>query len=115
MSFSDEQQVTVLHDTIVITRQKFVADFDDVDEALISDSTIEGFLEYIDRQRLTFMPTRGSSWDRVLKWAEFFALQISGYANVVDSFVPDSKLAAQLIWTASRTLIHVSSHIRCEL
>lgn len=69
--------------------------------------TIEGFLEYIERQRLTYMPHRGSRWDKVLKWAEFFALQISSYAMAVESFVPDSKVAAKLIWSASRTLLEV--------
>ena len=54
------------------------------------------------------MPHRGSQWDKVLKWAEFFALQISGYASAIESFVPDIQKAAKLIWAASRTLLEVS-------
>jgi len=98
----------VLHDSIVVTRQKFLADFDDIDEPFIHHITIEVFLEYIERQRLTHMPHRGSHWDKVLKWAEYFALQISGYVKAVEPFVPDSKVAAQLIWTALRSLLRVS-------
>ena len=56
------------------------------------------------------MPHRGSRWDKVLKWAEFFALQISGYAKALESFVPDSHTAAKLIWVASQTLLEVSPH-----
>lgn len=107
MSFSGEQQVDGFHETITITRRKFLTDFENVDESFIDDLTIESLLEYIERQRLTFMPPRGSHWDKVLKWAEFFALQISGYATVVEPFMPESKAAAQLIWTASRSLVHV--------
>lgn len=108
MSFSDKQQVTVLHDSIVATRRKFIADFDDVDESFVHNTTIDGFLEYIERQRLTHMPHRGSHWDKVLKWAEYFALQISGYVTAVEPFMPDSRIAAQLIWTALRSLLRVS-------
>lgn len=108
MSFSEKQQVTLLHDLVVGTRRKFIADFDDVEESFIHNSTIDGFLEYIERQRLTHMPHRGSHWDKVLKWAEYFALQLSGYVTAVESFLPDSKIAAQLIWTALQSLLRVS-------
>lgn len=109
VSFSEKQQVTVLHDSVVVTHRKFLADFDDIDESFIYNTTIDGFLEYIERQRLTHMPHRGSHWDEVLNWAEYFALQISGYVKAVEPFVPDSKVAPQLIWTALRSMLRVSS------
>lgn len=109
MSLFNEQQTTDLHESITITRRKFLAEMEDVQESDIHEITIDGFLEFIERQRLTYMPHRGSHWDKVLKWAEFFALQISGYATALQSFVPDSKTAAQLIWTASLSLLRVST------
>ena len=78
-----------------------------MDEHYISSITISGFLKYIERERLTSMPHRGSRWDKVLKWAEFFALQVSGYSTVVEPFVPDSKDAAKLILAACRVLLEV--------
>ncbi|KAL9615079.1 MAG: hypothetical protein Q9167_000502 [Letrouitia subvulpina] len=108
-SYSQDQQVTVLQETVVVIRKKFITDFDEIDETLISKMTIETFLNYIERQRLTHMPHRGSHWDKVLKWAEFFALQVSGYAAAVEAFVPDSRNAASLIWTASRALLQVGA------
>ncbi|KAI4243543.1 MAG: hypothetical protein LQ352_006999, partial [Teloschistes flavicans] len=107
MSLFNEQQTTDLHESITITRRKFLAEMEDVQESDIHEITIDGFLEFIERQRLTYMPHRGSHWDKVLKWAEFFALQISGYATALQSFVPDSKTAAQLIWTASLSLLRL--------
>lgn len=106
-SNSSEQQITILKETVTVTSEKFIMDFDEVDEHYIHGMTIEQFFEYIERQRLTHMPHRGSHWDRVLKWAEFFGLQISGYANTVEPFVAESKLAAKLIWTACRALLEV--------
>ncbi|KAI4287738.1 MAG: hypothetical protein L6R35_003004 [Caloplaca aegaea] len=106
-SNSSEQQITILKETVTVTSEKFIMDFDEVDEHYIHGMTIEQFFEYIERQRLTHMPHRGSHWDRVLKWAEFFGLQISGYANTVEPFVAESKLAAKLIWTACRALLEL--------
>ncbi|KAL6718409.1 hypothetical protein ACLMJK_004498 [Lecanora helva] len=106
-SFSNEQQITVLHETVVSAWGKFVAEFDQVDEQYIKMMTIDGFLEYIERQRLTYMPHRGDRWDKVLKWAEYFGLQISEYAKAIDAFVPDSQTAAKLIWAASCTLLEL--------
>ena len=60
------------------------------------------------------MPHRGSRWDKVLKWAEFFAIQMSGYEDAVRSFVPDSIEAAKLIWVACRVLLDVSMLLDTE-
>ncbi|KAL8948011.1 MAG: hypothetical protein Q9222_005762 [Ikaeria aurantiellina] len=106
-SFTEEQTTTVLKETVTMACAKFIADFDDVDEHYIQSLTIEEILEYIEHQRLTHMPHRGSHWDKVLKWAEFFALQVSGYASAVELFVEDSKTAAKLIWTACYTLLQL--------
>lgn len=81
VTFSKDEQVTVLHETIITTRRKFVADFDDVDDADIHSLTIESFLQFIERQRLTHMPHRGSRWDKVLKWyaiSVIFAMRFEG-------------------------------------
>ncbi|KAL8729508.1 MAG: hypothetical protein Q9166_004680 [cf. Caloplaca sp. 2 TL-2023] len=107
VSHSSEQQITILKETVTVTCQKFIADFNEVDEHYIYSMTVEEYFEYIERQRLTHMPHRGSHWDKVLKWAEFFGLQVSGYANTVEPFIAESKFAARLIWTACRALLEL--------
>ncbi|KAI4127033.1 MAG: hypothetical protein LQ338_003402 [Usnochroma carphineum] len=106
-SHAGEQQITILKETVIVTCQKFIADFDEVDERYIHSMTIEEYFEYIERQRLTHMPHRGSHWDKVLKWAEFFGLQISSYVNTVEPFLAESKPAVRLIWTACRALLQL--------
>ena len=108
MSSSNDRQMTILKETILSTCSKLITEFDDVNESLIQNMSIEGFLEYVERQRLTHMPHRGSRWDRVLKWTEYFALQISGYTKAVESFMRDSNFAAKLIWTSCRALLEVN-------
>ena len=104
---SQQQQITILKETVTVTRQRFIADFDEVDEHGIHSMTIEEYFDYIERQRLTHMPHRGSHWDKVLKWAEFFGLQVSSYADIVKPFLAESTVAARLIWTACRALLDV--------
>ncbi|KAL8890462.1 MAG: hypothetical protein Q9192_005866, partial [Flavoplaca navasiana] len=94
VSHPSEQQVTILMETVKVTCRRFIADFDAVDKRLIYDMTIEDYFEYIERQRLTYMPHRGSHWDKVLKWAEFFGLQLSTFANTVEPFVVDNNARA---------------------
>lgn len=106
--FANDQQITVLRDTVIEIERRFITEFRHVDEHYIEGITIGGFLDHIEQERLTHMPHQGSKWDRVLKWAEFFALQVSAYERAVSTFVPDSKLASKLIWTASRVLLEVS-------
>ena len=98
----------MLRETVTFTRGRFIAEFDYVDFHYIERMTLVDFLEHIERERLTHMPHRGSRWDKVLKWAEFFAIQMSGYEDAVRSFVPDSRDAAKLIWVACRVLLDVS-------
>lgn len=107
---SGDRQVTTLRETVLSTRSRFITEFDNVDESSIHNMTIERFLDYVERQRLTYMPHRGSRWDKVLKWTEYFALQISGYAKAIESFVLDSDIAAKLIWTACCALLEVMSY-----
>lgn len=108
-TFTSDQQVTVLRQTVIATRSRLISELSHVDSHYIDSMTVESFLEYIECERLTHMPRRGSRWDNVLKWAEFFALQISRYEEAVHSFVPDSKNAAKMIWAASCILVEVSA------
>ena len=97
----------MLHESVITVRQKFIADLEDVRESVIENIDMEAVLDYIERQRLTHMPHRGSHWDKVLKWAEFFALQVSGYAATIEPVVPEGKVAAKLIWVATQSLLNV--------
>ncbi len=106
-TFTSTQQVTVLRQTVLITRSKLL-ELSHVDDQYIDLMRIESFVDYIECERLTYMPDQGSRWDRVLKWAEYFAGQISGYEIAISPFVPDSKIAAKLIWAACRALIEVN-------
>jgi hypothetical protein len=106
-TFSSDQQVTVLRQTIMRTRDKFLHDSVLMNEQCLDELTVESFKEFIECERLNNMPKQGSKWDKVLKWAEFFATQISEYEKAIRSFVPESQGAAKLIWAACRILIEV--------
>jgi hypothetical protein len=107
LHFTSDQQVTVLRESIIPIRRRFIAELQYVDEQYIDGMSFDSFFEYIERERLTHMPHQGSRWDRVLKWAEFFALQVSRYERAIAPFVPSSKAASKLILAACRTLLEV--------
>ena len=113
-TFTNDQYVTVLRQTVVTTRSRLISGLSHVDAHYIDSITVEGFLKYTERQRLIHMPRRGSRWDCVLTKAEYFALQISRYEKEVHSFVPDSRNAAKMIWAAARVLIEVSPRIESQ-
>jgi hypothetical protein len=107
-TFTSNQQVTVLRQTVITTRAKLISDLSYVNDHYIDSLTGESFLEFLRHQRMTQVPKLGSRRDKVLSWAEFFALQISAYEKAVSSFVPDSKGAARLIWASCSVLLKVS-------
>lgn len=68
----------------------------------------ESFLNFVANERLHRMPHRGSRWDKILRWAEYFASMVSTLHESVSSFVPNSAETAQAIWSGCRILLQVS-------
>ena len=79
-----------------------------VDDGVFQDMTIDVFMEYISTERLTNMPHRGGRWDKVLKCAEYFALQLSAYQELVHKFARDSEAALRFALGCCRLLLDVS-------
>lgn len=69
--------------------------------------SIENFLSYIGGERLRRMPRKGSRWDKILKWAEFFATSLSFFEELVEGFLSFSKEAVELIFGCLRVLLQV--------
>lgn len=103
--YTNGDLITVIRDTVMDTRGRIIATFDRIDAGLLDKMTIEGFSDAVARERLSSMPHRGSLWDRVLRWAEFYALQIATYAETIGPFVPESRSAAKQIFTLLRSLL----------
>ncbi|KAH8670231.1 hypothetical protein BGZ60DRAFT_375664 [Tricladium varicosporioides] len=104
---SYDQQISILQQTVSSTQAQLITEISHVNENYLESIALETFVDYIESQRLTHMPRQGSRWDKVLKWAEFFALQISRYAAAVESFIPESHAASHLICAACRILVEL--------
>ncbi|KAG8528606.1 uncharacterized protein KY384_006293 [Bacidia gigantensis] len=134
-SYSEDQQILIVKQTMLTVQRKTMVDLE-IQHSYFENTTIEEFLEFITHERLTRLPHRGSLWDRILRSAEYFGLQISAYGNAVGAFVPEShfamgpqqgpalepafgvfhKLGLTLsITLRSQPLYHVNEHIRMEL
>lgn len=69
--------------------------------------SLDSFLDFVASDRLRRVPHRGSRWDKILRWAEYFAIQVSILHESVGTFVPNSTEAAQLIWQSCQILLQV--------
>lgn len=69
--------------------------------------SLDSFLDFVASDRLRRVPHRGSRWDKILRWAEYFAIQISILHESVGPFAPNSTEAARLIWQSCQTLLQV--------
>ena len=96
----------MVEEIVTVVRRKTIQ-LDNDDEHYIKSTTIESFLEFITKERLTRVPHRGSLWDRVLKYAEYFALQISAYGESIGKFAPKSKSGSQLALANCRLLLEL--------
>lgn len=104
------------HITQRITRQREVAVTAEYHRRLVTltngdfskPESEESFLNFVANERLHRMPHRGSRWDKILRWAEYFATQVSTLHESVHSFVPNSAETAQVVWAGCRILLQVS-------
>ncbi|GKT45434.1 uncharacterized protein ColSpa_05615 [Colletotrichum spaethianum] len=68
-------------------QKKLVREVEEVSHQHFQSIDLEAYLAYIADERLVHMPPKGSQWDRVLKSAEFFGLQLDGYSRHIQSFI----------------------------
>ncbi|KAK1988876.1 hypothetical protein LZ30DRAFT_812994 [Colletotrichum cereale] len=74
-------------DTARRIQKKLVREVEEVSHQHFQSIDLEAYLAYIADERLVHMPPKGSQWDRVLKSAEFFGLQLDGYSRHIQSFI----------------------------
>lgn len=77
-------------------------------DALDATTSMKSFFDFVANDRLRRMPHKGSRWDKILRWAEYFAAQVSLYHDSVRPFIRNSKETAQLLWASCRILLQVS-------
>lgn len=64
----------------------------------VLDTSLSDLHEWIRNERLTTLPHKGGSWDRVLISAHHFAEQVCSLGEAIESFAPDSGVASNLVF-----------------
>lgn len=64
----------------------------------VLDTSYPDLLEWIRDERLTRLPHKGGSWDRVLISAQHFADQVARLGNAIEMFAPSSEAASNLVF-----------------
>ena len=79
----------------------------DYEVDMLHRADLESYLEYIADERLIHMPRKGSDWDRVLRTAQFFGLQIWRFGEKVGKFAPESRQAAVAALASCQMLLEI--------
>lgn len=73
------------------------------------DTSHGDLMHWISDERLTRIPHKGSSWDRVLISAVHFADQVRGLGLAISTFAPESDTASNLVYGQCLLLLEVCS------
>jgi hypothetical protein len=65
-------------------------------------------IEWIHAERMSHLPPEGSSYDKVLGWAQLFVERLHSFDTAIHEFAGDSYLAAQLSYGYCAMLLEVS-------
>lgn len=76
------------------------------------DASYETLLEWIRTQRMSNLPAEGSSYDKVLAWAQLFVERLHSFDLAIEEFAGDSYIAAQLAYGYCSVLLEVSARQR---
>ncbi|EAW23842.1 NACHT domain protein [Aspergillus fischeri NRRL 181] len=60
--------------------------------------THDSVLDWIRSQRMSLLPPEGSSYDKVLSWAQLFVERLHSFDEAIEEFAGDSYLAARLAY-----------------
>ena len=71
------------------------------------DTSHETLLEWIRSQRMSNVPAEGSSYDKVLAWAQLFAERLHDFDLAIEDFAGDSYYASQLAYGYCAILLEV--------
>jgi hypothetical protein len=105
---SSEESVTVLGTVVPAVRNKLHKELEiEAEKPFARGVAAEVLLDFIAAERLRRMPHRGSTWDNVLKRAEFFTSQVSTFHQQMARFTAHSTDASQLIYASSLMLLQL--------
>ncbi|CAK7236304.1 hypothetical protein SEUCBS140593_009575 [Sporothrix eucalyptigena] len=79
----------------------------DYEVNMLKQADLESYLKNISDERLMHMPGKGSDWDRVLRTAQFFGLQIWRFGEKVGKFAPESRHAAAAALASCQMLLEI--------
>lgn len=77
----------------------------------LMNHTHDSVMDWIRSQRMSLLPPEGSSYDKVLSWAQLFVERLHSFDEAIEGFAGDSYLAARLAYGYCALLLEVQSCI----
>lgn len=99
--------VNIVKDQYIVIRQKCLSNFGARVGSYVFDTSYAGLLDWIRHERITRLPHKGGSWDRVLIGAQYFAAQVDRLREAITLFTPECDAASHLVFGQCLLLLEV--------
>jgi hypothetical protein len=84
-------------------------DFGSGASSTLMNTSHDYLLDWISSQRMSHLPPEGSSYDKVLGWAQLFAERLHSFDQAIEQFAGESNIATQLSYGYCALLLEVYS------
>jgi hypothetical protein len=78
-----------------------------IDSYALLNTSYYSIIEWIRAQRMNHLPAEGSSYDKVLAWAQLFVERLNKFDENIQGFAGDNYLAAQMSYGYCYMLLQV--------
>ncbi|KAH8706013.1 NACHT domain protein [Talaromyces proteolyticus] len=87
---------STISNVVYTLKRRSVDELGALTSSKLLNATHSTILEWIRHQRMSKLPPEGSSYDKVLAWAQLFVERLHSFDLAIEHFAGDSYLAAQL-------------------
>ncbi|KAH8889183.1 hypothetical protein GQ53DRAFT_870157 [Thozetella sp. PMI_491] len=108
LAFSSTAHVSITRVVeITHTIHDNICHLEEYDDAFFQQMDLPSYLEYVDDKRIFHMPRRGSDWDRVLRAAQFFGIQLWSFAEKIGPSSAEIRTASITALASCRVLLDI--------
>jgi hypothetical protein len=105
--FTGNDKIGFLQETVTALKKKSISELGAGVSQTLNDASFINLVEWIRSERLATLPHKGSTWDKVLIRALYFAEQLHGFEKAAQGVIFDHNAVAQIGYGHARLLLQV--------
>jgi hypothetical protein len=92
------QDTSAISSTVYSLKRRSDGELGSDISSMIMSETHDSILDWIGVQRMSHLPAEGSTYDKVLLWAQLFVERLHSFEFAIEEFAGDVSLATQLAY-----------------